>query len=295
MNSHDILTPAASSSGLVLLNVDGRKRRHIGSICSMPSSRSLLIATASLSLASCGTMVGRPEAASFKPGPSALVQPANVRSAYLLGDKICPEPPPDAAMAASAEATAKVATQAGTSVEGSAKVATSMLQLAGRTQTVLVARDLLYSLCILKMNGFYKGNADVGYETAAGVIKTLAEAAKASADADSKNATAEVVKASIAAKATGDPKILALATDLATTVHTSADTIVARFTRADGEVLTNSLTAFAATEDVKKLLGPAMAAKLGGLKTNGDLRDLLIHTLLEDADELAALAAAFKG
>ncbi|MEO6216276.1 MAG: hypothetical protein ABIO86_09610 [Sphingomonas sp.] len=198
-------------------------------------------------------------------------------------------------MAASAEATAKVATQAGTSVEGSAKVATSMLQLAGRTQTVLVARDLLYNLCILKMNGFYDADGQKGFEKAADVIAILAQAAKASADADSKNATAEVVKASIAAKATGDPQIIAMATTLARTVHTSADAVVAHFTGDKGQFLSANLKAFAGSKDVVALLGQGMADQLGGLKTKADLSYLLNFTLYDDADELAALVAAFKG
>ncbi len=265
----------------------------------MTALRLLMLAAASTSLASCGTMMGRPEVQSFSsdrsglPTPSALVQPANVRSAYLVNGKLCPEPPPDAALAASAEATAKVTANASTSVEGSGKVATSVLQLAGRTQTVLVARDLLYNLCILKMNGFYDKDA---YFKAAEVIGTLAEAAKASADADSKNATAEVVKSAIEAQKTGDPKIIALATENVTTMHTNADAVVARFTRGDGEILTADLAKFAAPKgDVEKLLGPAMAKTLGGEKSRDDLRNLLYHTLHDSAGDLAALAAAFKG
>jgi hypothetical protein len=91
---------------------------------------------------------------------TVLTYPADVRAAYFQGSpplQWCAEPSPDVALASLQTLTAQVQAtlpQAGTQV--AAKVATAttaqVLELAGRTQLVMLAREMLYRACELLLN-----------------------------------------------------------------------------------------------------------------------------------------------
>jgi len=113
------------------------------------------------SLTGCGVLGGHTGVDHLKnANASVLSYEAESRGAYFATSqeplRYCAEPPPDVALDRSlklaGELTAK--TQG---VEGAAKanaeVASKAVELAGRTQLVLLAREFLYRTCELRLNG----------------------------------------------------------------------------------------------------------------------------------------------
>lgn len=71
---------------------------------------------------------------------------------------VCPEPHPDTATqraitAAITGTGGRLGTEA--TAEATLNYQTSMVQLAGRTQTVVLARDLLFQACLMRANGYF--------------------------------------------------------------------------------------------------------------------------------------------
>jgi hypothetical protein len=141
--------------------------------------------------------------ASLKDGVTVVSYPAEMRGAYIIPrqgqDTICSEPAPDVALKSVAELssklTANVQGETKLDAEAAAKVTTEAIQLAGRTQLVLVARDMLYSLCsVSRNNDFTPEQVKDIYSEIANVITVLA-------NADQKNAQARYQEAQNRAKA----------------------------------------------------------------------------------------------
>jgi hypothetical protein len=161
-----------------------------------------------------------------KPGqPGVVTMPGELRAAYIAGGKdavlrYCAEPAPDtAAQAALKVATAIEASGKSTSAaEGSAKInnnveyAVTVLELAGRTQAVLLTRELAYRVCEARLNGIIDEKAAHGLlwdviqvsrhlaeaeQKKAEAKKEEAEAKKTEADAALKEAEAELIKAKL--------------------------------------------------------------------------------------------------
>lgn len=95
---------------------------------------------------------------------SVVTMPADLRTTYLLTDdeqqRFCAEPSPDVAMEALRAIEARYHAAhgpGGLSGEASSRV----MELAGRSQLVMVARELLYRACELSVN-----HPDTGHETA---------------------------------------------------------------------------------------------------------------------------------
>lgn len=80
----------------------------------------------------------------------AVLVPYNGRRS---GVRFCAEPSPDIALKSTVDLIAKAQTPQGVSAEGSAKISTDAIALAGRTQTVVFLREALYRLCEQSLNG----------------------------------------------------------------------------------------------------------------------------------------------
>lgn len=114
-----------------------------------------------------------------------------LRGAYLfpagVNYRYCAEPPPDTALQTIQELSGKlkgaVAEQGSGEAEFTSKVAASAFELAGRTQLVLLARELLYRICELSLNypGLTGTEAAGLYTTVAAVVENLAERDRAEA------------------------------------------------------------------------------------------------------------------
>lgn len=130
-------------------------------------------------------------------GVAVVSYPAEMRGAYIVPkgkpDFVCSEPAPDVALKSVAELSGKLSTQVQgetkISAEAAAKVTTDAIQLAGRTQLVLVAREMLYSLCsVSRNNNLTNDQVKDIYSDIAHVITVLA-------NADQKNAQARFQEA----------------------------------------------------------------------------------------------------
>lgn len=124
---------------------------------------------------------------------SAVAYPADLRGAYVRPNEstvqFCAEPAPDVALQSLVKVTEnlKATTPSGIQVEGSAsgEFAAKVIQLAGRTQLVLLAREMLYRACELTLNHDTDKNTAVAlYQAAGELVKDLGQADKARAKAD---------------------------------------------------------------------------------------------------------------
>ena len=137
---------------------------------------------------------------------SAVTYPADLRGAYMqTGEskvQFCAEPAPDVALQSLVKVTEnlKATTPSGIQVEGSAsgEFAAKVIQLAGRTQLVLLAREMLYRACELALNHDTDKNTAVELYKAAGeLVKDLGQADKARAKADLARSAETLKKAGV--------------------------------------------------------------------------------------------------
>jgi len=124
-------------------------------------------------------------------GLTIVTYPAELRGAYVVPKgqqvSVCSEPAPDVALSTVAEISGKLAATVDPSkkleAEAAAKVTTEAMALAGRTQLVLIAREMLYSLCTVSQNtNLDKESVQAIYLEVANVIKELAIADRKNAD-----------------------------------------------------------------------------------------------------------------
>lgn len=135
---------------------------------------------------------------------SVVAYPADLRGAYVQKDRslrFCAEPAPDVALDSLEKITAnlKGTLPQGQAVEGSlaTEFATKVVQLAGRTQLVLVAREMLYRACELSLNNTVDTpTVTLLYDKAAKLIEALARA-------DEDRARAQLADSAAALKAAG--------------------------------------------------------------------------------------------
>lgn len=247
-----------------------------------------------LGLGGCANTFGGVDTHRISSTGTVVSQPANVRSSYIKGDLLRAEPPPDAALQAVANATAKVSTKAGTEVEAGGSLQTSIVQLAGRTQVVLIARDAFTANCLLAMNKFI-GAAEVqkNFERTLDVISTIARADEKVAEASIIQAKTDELKTAIVAKGLVDPAIAKQANDIIERDSGAAEAVARRFTSTDGKFLDTELSRFSKDDRVVKLLGNDAASELGEIKTRDDLIYLLTHARMNSAEGLANLAKYF--
>jgi hypothetical protein len=123
--------------------------------------------------------------------------------------RFCAEPPPDIATKQQAKLGGDLTLKGRATIKGNVDFAGDVVELDGRTQTVLFLRESLYRLCEHSANGSIGGgDVKLVFETIVKSAVTLAEAekiaaeakkadadaGKAKADADKANAEAEKIK-----------------------------------------------------------------------------------------------------
>lgn len=219
-------------------------------------------------------------------GVIVVTYPAEMRGAYLIpGEKIvtvCSEPAPDVALKSVSELSGKLgADVTGTGkldAQAVAKVAAEAFQLAGRTQLVLVAREMLYSLCTVSRNNKLTPEQIAAvYTEVSKVITTLAEA-------DKKNAQARYLEAvdqahtAVETEADKVKKILAYITDAGGNLvkggdgkYTKLEELFTRIDQGGGRKLSDPIK--------NKLRHAANAAELKRLLT--DVTDTAIDPLYD--------------
>jgi hypothetical protein len=153
------------------------------------------VASGVLALAACGGVSTRELA-----GRSILTGEANVRHVYFIprstaaGDQgvICVEPMPDVALARTVGLSGEGAGGGlGTDATAEAKFeyATAVVQLAGRTQSVVLARDILFRACLDRANGFLKeGETFLLYTSTLALVRELGAADRNAAAAQAARA-----------------------------------------------------------------------------------------------------------
>lgn len=247
---------------------------------------------AAIALSGCANTFGGVDVHHVTQKLTAISQPANVRSAYVMDTKICPEPPPDAALQAVANAAAKVSTNAGPGGELSGGLTTSMVQLAGRTQTVLIARDAFTANCILWMNGdIDKDAAEHNYVLALNLVQAIAKTDQAVAEGDAAKAKTEQAKAQTALIAAGAKSDFPATPD----VDKDVAAIIKALSDNNGAFQPPLVAQFFGRADVKAVLPASDVSLLARQTDPGDLKDLLTGVLHIYARELAVIAAKFKG
>lgn len=146
------------------------------------------------SLSACGIPQRKAKVLDVKANDAwAVTYPADLRGAYIQTEQskvwFCAEPAPDVALQSLVKVTEnlKVTTPSGIGGEGaiSGEFATNVIQLAGRTQLVLLAREMLYRACELSVNHkASEGTAVELYKAAGELVKALGQADKARAKAN---------------------------------------------------------------------------------------------------------------
>lgn len=121
-----------------------------------------------------------------KAGVTVVSYEAESRGAYFANNgsssaKYCAEPPPDVALKRALEAAGKVDYKE-VGAEASAKLSSEAIQLAGRSQLLLLARELLYRTCELSLNGVSGVDAQKNYDQVVELIKHLGQAELKSAE-----------------------------------------------------------------------------------------------------------------
>jgi hypothetical protein len=168
---------------------------------------SRLVAICLVGLCSAGCATAERQAKVLPVGDlttSVISYPTELRGAYIRPDgssiRYCAEPAPDVALSTVEKITAnlKAATPSGVSGEGSfgRDFQATVVELAGRTQLVLLARETLYRACELDLNNPGSGSqAAAMYTQVLELIRDLgaaekdrAEAAKAVAETERVNA-----------------------------------------------------------------------------------------------------------
>jgi len=147
---------------------------------------------------------------------SALVYTASIRGAYFKTvegtTKFCAEPPPDVALDSLQKLAAELKVAIPETVDAAGKVETEVsskvVQLAGRTQLILLARELLYRSCELSLNHEDLEGLDIKdmYGAVIDLVRDLGTSELQQAQADKTRAETELerMKALRAAGATVD-------------------------------------------------------------------------------------------
>ena len=163
------------------------------------------------------------------------------RGAYIWpadgGRHVCAEPPPDLALTTAREISAnlKAAAEAiggvgAPSIDagGTAKLSSAAIELAGRSQLVLLAREFLYRECELAANFSHD---DARYTVLAAQYEKILDVVRTLANAERDKAAAELIEARLAAEA------------LEATLATKIDGILTAVSNADGTLDRAKLTA----------------------------------------------------
>ena len=138
--------------------------------------------------------------------PSLVTYSTELRGAYLVPAgsalKFCAEPVPDVALSSLEKITASLKGEHPTGIKGDGALATefsaTVAELAGRTQLVLIAREMLFRACEFSVNhpgAEAQAQAQQMYDRVADVLVQLGQAQANNAAAARKTADAILNKA----------------------------------------------------------------------------------------------------
>lgn len=123
----------------------------------------------------------------------AVTYPSNLRGAYFVDKnsnvRFCAEPAPDVALENLQKLSANLAATLGNGDQGNAalnaELKTKVIELAGRTELLLVAREMLYRACELSINHDITPTqlTDI-YNSVSNLIMNLARAEETQAEAN---------------------------------------------------------------------------------------------------------------
>ncbi len=148
--------------------------------------------------------------------PSVITYPADIRGAYVVRDdaklKFCAEPVPDVALESVHKLIGKLnltlPQQQTIGADVTSELTAKAIELAGRTQLLLIAREMLYRACEMSVNHpDLSSNAKDMYKIVVELIRDLGQAEKTQANANLVKKQAELENAKAALKKTeGGPK-----------------------------------------------------------------------------------------
>lgn len=241
------------------------------------SARNLGLALALLLLGGCGFFAQK-HAETRKLGDSgveAITYPGQIRAAYAVSKdstvRYCAEPPPDVALSTIEKiaAEAKATTESGLEGEGklSAEASTTALELAGRTQLVLLAREMLYRACELSLN-----RSDVNEEDVIDMYKAVVELVRTLGAASLVEAQTKLTGVSVKAQ-----EILAAR-------RTAIDAIMSHVTKADKSIDKDKLKALLDKTESATFV----RAYIEGARDKSDLRSRLEKVAPKVLDDIAA-------
>jgi hypothetical protein len=149
----------------------------------------LVYAACALALSGCQTFLPSSRVVRLpNDGGYVVMHQAEGRAAYMMtrDDRtyICSEPAPDVALSKSLKAGLKGPLQT-TTVDATGEQTSTALALSGRTENVLLLRDMLYYACLYTANGtFDREDTFDAFQTTAIVIGRMSDAAQSEATKD---------------------------------------------------------------------------------------------------------------
>ncbi len=134
-----------------------------------------------------------------------IIYPTELRGAYVVHSdnvvRYCAEPAPDVALDTLQKLNASLGASqpAAVGIQGAmnSEISSTVVQLAGRTQLLLLAREMLYRACELTLNNPSPDNekqAIAMYQIVANLVNDLGNADKSNAEANLLKAQAEIYK-----------------------------------------------------------------------------------------------------
>lgn len=201
---------------------------------------------------------------------------------------VCPQPPGDVAFSRTAENALKLAVEApadttGGAIEASFRAAAEAMQLAGRTQSVLLARDMLTYTCVQAANGaISNAEGQSNFNRIAEMLETFARAEQIRAGAEAARAVTNA-----RAQSPDAAVVASLLDNIQATRTTHLQAIVSRVAP-NGQFNPALLSNFAAREPVRQIMG-GRANNFAQLRDLDALRNFL--TIYFNADELSRLSA----
>ena len=212
-------------------------------------------------LLACETLQQHAEHIELKDrGVSVVAYPTQIRGAYVFDpgsdNRMCAEPPPDVALDSLQDIAGKLNLKAPEVGEAggelSAKITADVVQLAGRSQLLSLAREMLYRACELSNNSKIPPEESVKlYQAVVDLVRDLGEAEKDLAAAERLRAVKAIEGRS-----------------------SKIDVIVAKVSGADGAVRTADLTRLIERSGDPTVTG--MKSALAAQTTAADLRSVLI-------------------
>jgi hypothetical protein len=208
------------------------------------------------------------------------------RGAYIWpadgGRHVCAEPPPDLALTTAREISANLKAAAQTlgnigapSIDagGAAKLSSAAIELAGRSQIVLLTREFLYRECELAAN-FEPGTP--GYDALAAQYRGILDVVVKLAEAEKSRAAAELIAIQVEAGRLNQAQDADIAR------------VIAHVTASDGSIDRNALKTLLDTAEVD----PSFRASIESRASLADLVDYL--QIVPDAVTQALAAAIPK-